>query len=155
MHEQGDPAADRDHAVARLDAACALVREGAIGEALFILGLLGDPAVEGLLGAAERSLLSAALLECRLARGDLAGAMALGHGLAEFLEAPGLTSAIAHHASGELASALGDPDLALEHFPDLDHVETSNADNNTHMNALNERLGYRPLERLLEFQRVL
>ena len=42
--------------------------------------------------------------------------MALGHGLAEFLEAPGLTAAIAHHASGELASALGDPDLALEHF---------------------------------------
>ena len=116
MHEQGDPVADRNHAVARLDAACALVREGAIGEAVSILGLLGDPAVECLLGAAERSLLTAALLECRLARGDLAGAMALGHGLAEFLEAPGLTSAIAHHASGELASALGDPDLALEHF---------------------------------------
>jgi len=96
------------------------VREGAIGEALSILGMLGDPAVAGLLGGAERSLLCAALLECRLARGDLAGAMALGHGLAEFLEAPGLTAAIAHHASGELASALGDPDLALEHFLAVD-----------------------------------
>ncbi|HWM73073.1 MAG TPA: LuxR C-terminal-related transcriptional regulator [Nocardioides sp.] len=116
MHEQGDPAADRDHAVSRLDAACALVREGAIGEAVSILGLLGDPDVAELLGTAERSLRYAALLECRVARGDLAGAMALGHGLADFLAAPGLTAAIAHHASGELASALGDPDLALKHF---------------------------------------
>ncbi|MET0526644.1 MAG: LuxR C-terminal-related transcriptional regulator [Nocardioides sp.] len=116
MHEQGDPVADRDHAVARLDAACALVREGAIGEALSILGLLGDPSVAHLLGSAERSLLSFALVESRLARGDLAGAMALGHGLAAFLDKPGLTSAIAHYASGELASALGDPELALEHF---------------------------------------
>jgi DNA-binding CsgD family transcriptional regulator len=120
MNDLGGPAPDRDHAVARLDAACALVREGAIGEALSILGLLSDPSVAGLLGGAERSLLCAALLECRLARGDLAGAMALGHGLAEFLEAPGLTAAIAHHASGELASALGDPDLALEHFLAVD-----------------------------------
>ena len=116
MHEQGDPVADRDHAVARLDAACAMVREGAIGEALSVLGMLGDPSVAHLLGAAERSLLSFAQLECRLARGDLANAMALGHGLAEFVAVPGLTSAIAHHASGELASAIGDPDLALEHF---------------------------------------
>jgi ATP/maltotriose-dependent transcriptional regulator MalT len=116
MHEQGDPVADRDHAVARLDAACALMREGAIGEALSVLGLLGDPSVGHLLGGAERSLLCFALLECRLARGDLAGAMALGRDLAEFIDQPGLTSAIAHHGSGELASALGDPDLALEHF---------------------------------------
>ncbi len=116
MHQQGVPFTDRDNAVARLDAACALVHEGAIGEALTVLTLLSDPAVSGLLGTAERSLLCAELLECRLARGDLAGAMALGHALAEFLEIPGLTAAIAHHASGELASALGDPDLALEHF---------------------------------------
>ena len=116
MHHQGVPVPDRDNAVARLDAACALVHEGAIGEALTVLNLLSDPAVAGLLGDTERSLLCAQLLECRLARGDLAGAMALGHALAEFLETPGLTAAIAHHASGELASALGDPDLALEHF---------------------------------------
>jgi DNA-binding NarL/FixJ family response regulator len=116
MHDQGDPLADRDNAVIRLDAACALVREGAIGEAVSILNVLSDPAVAGLLGSAERALLCATLLECRLARGDLAGAMALGHGLAAFLDVPGLAAAIAHLASGELASALGDPDLALEHF---------------------------------------
>jgi DNA-binding CsgD family transcriptional regulator len=116
MHEQGDPIADRDNAVTRLDAACALVREGSIGEAVAILNALGDVAVTGLLGSAERALLCATLLECRLARGDLAGAMALGHGLSEFLDEPGLTAAIAHQASGELASALGDPDLAIEHF---------------------------------------
>jgi len=116
MHEQGVPSADRDHAVARLDAASALVREGAIGEAIAILNMLSDPAAAGLLGTPERALLSAALLECRLARGDLAGAMALGHALAGFLEDRGLTAAIAHHASGELASALGDPVIALGHF---------------------------------------
>lgn len=116
MHHQGIPVAGRNDAVARLDAACALVHEGAIGEALTVLNLVSDPAVAGLLGDAERSLLCAQLLECRLARGDLAGAMALGHALAEFLAIPGLAAAIAHHASGELASALGDPDLALDHF---------------------------------------
>lgn len=116
MHEQGDPFSDRDNAVARLDAACALAREGAIGEALSILNVLSDPAVAGLLGSAERALLCATLLDCRLARGDLAGAMALGHGLSAFLDVPGLAAALAHQASGELASALGDPDLALEHF---------------------------------------
>ncbi len=116
MHQLGVPLADRDNAIARLDAAGALVREGAIGEALAVLNFLADPAVNGLLGTAERSLLCAELLDCRLARGDLAGAMALGHALTEFLEVPGLPAAIAHHASGELASALGEPDLALEHF---------------------------------------
>lgn len=116
MHLQEVSTDDRDHALARLDAATALTREGAIGEALTVLSVLGDPAVSGLLGDAERALLCSALLECRLARGDLAGAMALGHALAEFLAQPGLTAAIAHHASGELASALGDPELALEHF---------------------------------------
>ena len=116
MHHHGVAVTDRDNAIARLDAACALVHEGAIGEALTVLNLLGDPTVAGLLGTTERSLLCAQLLECRLARGDLAGAMALGNALAEFLKVPGLTAAIAHQASGELASALGEADLALEHF---------------------------------------
>ena len=116
MHEQGVPSVDRDHAIARLDAASALVREGAIGEALTVLNVLSDPAALALLGSAERALLCGALLECRLSRGDLAGAMALGHSLAAHLEERGLAAAIAHHASGELASALGDPELALGHF---------------------------------------
>jgi DNA-binding CsgD family transcriptional regulator len=125
MHELGDPIADRDNAVARLDAACALVREGAIDEALVILDLMDNPAVAGLMGSAERALLCATLLECRLAHGDIAAAMALGHDLATFLDVPGLTAAIAHHASGELASALGDPELALAHF---EAVATHTAD---------------------------
>lgn len=116
MPEQEVPTHTRDHVIARLDAATALMREGAIGEALTVLNLLSDPTAAELLGTAERALLCSALLECRLARGDLAGAMALGHSLAQFLEEPGLAAAIAHHASGELASALGDPELALEHF---------------------------------------
>ena len=34
-------------------------------------------------------------------------------------------------------------------------VVTSNADVNTHMNAINEALGYRPLETLLEYHRAI
>jgi ATP/maltotriose-dependent transcriptional regulator MalT len=78
-----------------------------------------------MLGGAERALLCAALLDCRLARGDVAGAMALGHDLTSFLDVPGLTGAIAHHARGELASALGDPLLAVKHF---ETVATQTAD---------------------------
>ena len=62
MQEQGAPIADRDTAIARLDAASALVREGAVGEALSVLGALSDPKVAGLLGVPERALLSALLL---------------------------------------------------------------------------------------------
>lgn len=120
MHEPGAPTPD--HVVARLDAACALVREGAIGEALSVLTVLADPAVSRVLEDAERALLCATLLECRLARGDLAGAMALGHGLAGFLDESGLPAAIAHQASGDLASALGDAELALQHFEAVGEV---------------------------------
>lgn len=115
MSEQEVPP-DRDHVVARLDAATALIHEGAVGDALTVLNELNEPGLTDLLDPAERALLVAALLECRLARGDLAGSMALGHTLGLFLEEQGLAAAIAHHASGELASALGDPELALEHF---------------------------------------
>lgn len=34
-------------------------------------------------------------------------------------------------------------------------VVTSNADVNTHMNAINDALGYRQLETLLEYHRTL
>jgi RimJ/RimL family protein N-acetyltransferase len=69
----------------------------------------------------------------------------------------GITLVAPDHRGHRLGFALkmAATDLALEHFPDLEHVETSNADSNTHMNAVNERLGYRPHERLLEFQKVL
>lgn len=53
----------------------------------------------------------ALLAECHLAQGDLGAALALGDGLT----AAGDVAA-AHHALGELASATGEPDLALERF---------------------------------------
>ena len=69
----------------------------------------------------------------------------------------GITLVASDHRGHRLGLALklAATDLALAHFPQLAHVETSNADTNTHMNAVNERLGYLPIERLLEFQKVL
>lgn len=116
MHRVGHPADDRDVAVTRLDAACTLIREGAIGEGHAILSVLADPSVLGLMHGPERALHCAALLDCRLARGDLAAAVALGRELEGFLDHPGLAAAIAHHAGGELASAMGDAELALGHY---------------------------------------
>ncbi len=46
-------------------------------------------------------------------------------------------------------------DLALATYPGLVSVDTSNAEVNTHMNAVNEALGYRTLETLLELQKRL
>ena len=69
----------------------------------------------------------------------------------------GITLVDPRHRGHRLGLALkaAVTDLALEHFPDLAVVETTNAASNRHMSAVNERLGYRPLERLLELQRVL
>jgi len=71
---------------------------------------------ESELPAEERARLLASLLDCRLARGDLPGSLALGDELAGLLDGTGLAAALAHHARGELASALGDAELAVEHF---------------------------------------
>lgn len=54
-----------------------------------------------------------------------------------------------------LALKMAATDLALDHFPDLARVETTNAVGNAPMSAVNERLGFRPVERLLELQRRL
>ena len=69
----------------------------------------------------------------------------------------GITLVEPRHRGHRLGLALkaAVTDLALEHFPGLVRVETSNAASNRHMGAVNERLGYRPVERLLELQRVL
>ncbi|MCW2793839.1 MAG: regulatory protein LuxR, partial [Nocardioides sp.] len=61
-------------------------------------------------------LLLATSVDCRLARGDLGAALALGEELAPYLELPGALGAISHHARGELASALNEPELAAAHF---------------------------------------
>ena len=54
-----------------------------------------------------------------------------------------------------LALKLATHDLALASYPTLQTVDTSNAEVNTHMNAVNEQLGYRSIETLLELQKRL
>lgn len=60
--------------------------------------------------------LLATTLDCRLARGDLAEAMAAADELADHLDRPGTAGAVAHHATGELAAALNEPEVAAVHF---------------------------------------
>ena len=54
-----------------------------------------------------------------------------------------------------LALKIATHDLALASYPGLEAVDTSNAAVNTHMNAVNEQLGYRTIETLLELQKRL
>jgi RimJ/RimL family protein N-acetyltransferase len=54
-----------------------------------------------------------------------------------------------------LALKLATHDLALATYPGLRTVDTSNAELNAHMNAVNEALGYRSIETLLELQKRL
>ena len=54
-----------------------------------------------------------------------------------------------------LALKLATHDLALTSYPALVSVDTSNAEVNTHMNAVNDALGYRTIETLLELQKKL
>ncbi len=54
-----------------------------------------------------------------------------------------------------LALKLATHDLVMATYPQLERVDTSNAEVNTHMNAVNEALGYRTIETLLELQKRL
>jgi hypothetical protein len=54
-----------------------------------------------------------------------------------------------------LALKLATHDLAVATYPDLVSVDTSNAEVNTQMNAVNDALGYRTIETLLELQKKL
>ena len=54
-----------------------------------------------------------------------------------------------------LALKLATHDLALSTYPGLVSVDTSNAEVNAWMNAVNEALGYRTIETLLELQKRL
>src|SRR3954451_9331695 len=64
----------------------------------------------------ELATLLGALIECRLARGDLANAMTLGEELTPLLAGDGLAAALAHQARGEVCAALGDAETAVAHF---------------------------------------
>ena len=94
--------------------ACALVRAGETVDGMAALEALRARQAE--LSAEERALLIGTLLDCRLARGDLAPALALGDELTSLLEGVGMSAALAHHARGELAAALGHHEVAVEHF---------------------------------------
>lgn len=107
----------RSDAGARLLDGWTLLHAGRIADALACLtALAGDVEAEPLLTATDRVLLTAMLVDCRLARGDLAEAMALGDELSPYLELGGADAAVAHHAWGELACSLGDHQPAVEHF---------------------------------------
>ena len=54
-----------------------------------------------------------------------------------------------------LALKLATHDLVVATYPELLSVDTSNAEVNTHMNAVNDALGYRTIETLLELQKKL
>lgn len=54
-----------------------------------------------------------------------------------------------------LALKVATHDLAVTTYPTLVSLDTCNADSNTHMNAVNEALGYRTIETLLELQKRL
>ncbi len=92
-----------------------MARAGRIGEALADLEQLRATGWDDLDDLDRASVLTTAV-DCRLARGDLSAAMALGETLGGFLDRPGLTGAVAHHGRGELSAAAGDSDLAAGHF---------------------------------------
>lgn len=101
------------------ESAISLVRAGAIGEALRRLQSLYEshgPDSATPLPDEELAGLVGALVDCRLARGDLAAAMALGEDAVPLLSAPRLTGALAHLCHGDLATALGDDEAAVEHY---------------------------------------
>jgi GNAT superfamily N-acetyltransferase len=54
-----------------------------------------------------------------------------------------------------LAVKVANQRALAERFPELEWMVTGNADVNTHMNAINDRLGFRVVERLLEVEMAL
>ena len=108
---------------ALLTDACVQVRAGDLKDGMARLLALRADHVENreTLDHADLATLLTTLVECRLARGELAEAMVLGDELAPYLEADtepssALPSALAHQARGDLAAALGDAELALHHY---------------------------------------
>jgi len=79
-------------------------------------------------GGLEHALLLAATVDCRLARGDVGEALALGEDLARLRVQRGLTGALAHHAHGELAAAVSDAEQAATHFALAGHCLEGHGD---------------------------
>src|SRR4051794_7053249 len=105
--------------VPSLASAIARVRVGALSEGLEQLLALHSthgPDSSEPLPDVELATLLGALIDCRLARGDLANAMKLGEELTPLLSGTGLAAALAHQAKGEVCAALGDAEAAVAHF---------------------------------------
>jgi ATP/maltotriose-dependent transcriptional regulator MalT len=105
--------------VPSLDSAIARVRVGALSEGLeqlLALHATHGPDSSEPLPNVELATLLGALVDCRLARGDLANAMSLGEELTPLLSGDGLAAALAHQAKGEVCAALGDAEAAVAHF---------------------------------------
>jgi ATP/maltotriose-dependent transcriptional regulator MalT len=105
--------------VPSLDSAIARVRTGALSEGLeqlLVLHSTHGPDSSEPLPDVELATLLGALIDCRLARGDVANAVALGEELTPLLPGTGLAAALAHQARGEVSAALGDAEAAVAHF---------------------------------------
>ena len=95
------------------------VRAGSLGEGLeqlLALHATHGPGSSEPLPDVELATLLAALVECRLARGDVDTAMTVGENLTPVLDGSGLAAALAHQAKGELTAALGDAEGAVALF---------------------------------------
>ena len=104
-----------------------LAREGLVRQSLASLEALHasrtiDP------GTPDAAVLLATRSDCRLARGELDDALELGNELAPYLELPGTAGAVAHHARGEIAAALGEPESAATHFATVGALVTGTSD---------------------------
>lgn len=97
-----------------LPAALVAVRAGRITDGMATLtALVGNP---GLADPIAAGLVASSLVECRLARGELTEAVEAGDLLDPLLALAGPPGALAHHALGELATALGEPEQAVDHL---------------------------------------
>ncbi len=111
--------------VPSLDNAIERVRAGALLEGLdqlLVLHSTHGPGSSEPLPDIQLATLVGALVDCRLARGDVAKAVTLGEELTPLLSGTGLAAALAHHAKGEVAAALGDTESAVAHFLTAGHL---------------------------------
>src|SRR6478672_4947647 len=105
--------------VPSLDSAIARVRAGSMSEGLDQLLALHSthgPDSSEPLPDIELATLLGALIDCRLARGDLASAITHGEETTPLLSGTGLAAALAHQANGEVSAALGGAEAAVVHF---------------------------------------
>ena len=103
-------------------------RAGAIGTAIEYLTRAGEAGPHEL-DHVQRATLLATTLECRLARGELADARAVGEQLGPYLERPGPAGATAHYGRGELCAAANDVELASGHFARIPRLLDAGSDN--------------------------